>query len=176
MQFVLRFETSLRKCVERLTQVMSVSKITKDHKILITVIVKDNGSSSCEGTWSSCKNTLCKNQQITSTARLQHFQRRTSESKHLPQLYWVHSVRKATFSVSAVTHWWVFIRLSKGYYQSESFSRSLYWLVNLPKLGVRCNASGASWLALNSRGVENRQTDSRQRERERNYTKYWYYL
>jgi len=28
---------------------MSVSKITMDHKILITAIVQDNGSSSCEG-------------------------------------------------------------------------------------------------------------------------------
>ena len=53
------------------------------------------------------------------------------------------SVRRSIFSgptVALVS----FITLSKGYYRSESFSRFLHRLLNLPRLGIRRNASGTS--------------------------------
>jgi len=50
------------------------------------------------------------------------FQRRTPDSERLKQLYWVHSIRRAIFSASAVSQ--------------ESFTRSLHQLLNSTKLSI----------------------------------------
>jgi hypothetical protein len=50
---------------------------TKDHEIVTFATVKDNGSSSREGTRSGCKNTLWKNSEPTE-ARFQQFPEKNS--------------------------------------------------------------------------------------------------
>jgi len=78
-----------------------------------------------------------------------NFRRRTPETKQrFPRLYWVHSVRRATFSASLL-HLWFVIRLSKGCYHCKSLSRYLYRLLSFPRRGVRRYSSGASgWRSL----------------------------
>ena len=64
------------------------------------------------------------------------FRARTAESKQrIPQLFWVHSARRTTFSACAVGLM-IFGRLSVGYYHRCSLSRLLHRLLHLLIFGT----------------------------------------
>jgi hypothetical protein len=80
--------------------------------------------------------TLCITQDADSLVR-------TAESKHrLPQLFWVYSASRATFSASAVALVG-FGRLSEGYYHRCSFSGFFNRLLNLLRFGTLVNVGRA---------------------------------